>query len=72
MQLCLTNLSVILEIDPDVISLDFFFQSQRLQNFMAGKNDSLLQVEEIFRVYDNSKYLDGNVRWVLFILAEDI
>ena len=27
-------------------------------------------IEEIVRIYANSKYLDRNVRWVLFILAE--
>ena len=36
--------------------------SQRL-NFqgMSVKNDSLLQIEEIVRIYANSKYLDRNV-----------
>ena len=37
---------------------------------MSAKNDCLLQIEEIVRIYANSKYLDRNVRWVLFILAE--
>ena len=37
---------------------------------MSAKNDFLLQVEEIVRIYANSKYLDRNVHWVLFILAE--
>ena len=37
---------------------------------MSAKNDSLLQIEEIVRIYANSKYLDRKVRWVLFILAE--
>ena len=36
---------------------------------MSAKNDSLLQIEEIVRIYANYKYLDRNVRWVLFILA---
>ena len=54
MQFCLTKLSVNLEIDPYVISLDA----------------SLLQIKEIVRIYANPKYLDRNVRWVLFILAE--
>ena len=41
--------------------------SQRLQIFkgMSAKNDSLLQIDEIVRIYANSKYLDRNVRWVL-------
>ena len=39
---------------------------------MSAKNDSLLQIEEIVRIYANSKYLDKNVRRVLFILAEYI
>ena len=38
---------------------------------MSAKNDSVLQIEEI-RIYANSKYLDNNVQWVLFILAEYI
>ena len=74
MQLCLTKLSVILEIDPYVISLDFFSMEkllQRLQIFKA-RNYSLIQIEEIVRIYADSKYLDRNVRWVLFILAEYI
>ena len=77
MQLCLTKLSVILEIDPNVISLDFFFFffNEKIiaatSNFqgMPTKNDSLLQIEEKVRIYANSKYLDRNVRWTLFILA---
>ena len=37
----------------------------------VSKNDSMLQIEEIVRIYSNSKYLDRNVPWVLlFILAE--
>ena len=36
---------------------------------MSAKNDSLLQIEKVVRIYANSKYLDRNVRWVLFILA---
>ena len=39
---------------------------------MSAKNDSLLQIEEIVRIYANSKYLDRNVPWVLYILAEYI
>ena len=31
----------------------------------SAKNDSLLQIEEIVRIY---KYLDRNVRWLLSIL----
>ena len=74
MQLCLTKLSVILEIDPYVMSRDF--SNERIiaatSSFqgMSAKNDSLLQIEEIVRIYSNSKYLDRNVRWVLFSLAE--
>ena len=74
MQLCLTKLSVILEIDAYVISLDF--SNERIvavtSSFqgMSAKNDVLLQMEEIVRIYSNSKYLDRNVRWVLFILLE--
>ena len=64
MHLCLTKFSVILEIDPYVISLDFFSMkelSPRLQG-MSAKNDSLSQIEEIVRISANSKYLDKNVR----------
>ena len=45
---------------------------KELSNFqgMSARNDSLLQIEEIVRIYANSKYLDGNVQWVIFILAE--
>ena len=39
---------------------------------MSAKNDSLLQIKEIVRLYANSKYLDRNVRLVLFILTEYI
>ena len=41
---------------------------------MSAKNDSLLQIEEILvvKICANSKYLERNVRWVLFILAEYI
>ena len=76
MQMCLTKFSVILEIDPYVISLDFF--NERIitatSNFhgMSAKNDSLLQIKGIVRIITNSKYLDRNVRWVLFILADYI
>ena len=74
MQMCLTKLSVILKIDPYVISLDFFnkriIAATSNSQGMSAKNDSLLQIEEIVRIYFSSKYLDRNVRWVLFILAE--
>ena len=36
---------------------------------MSVKNDSLLHIEEIVRIYTNSKYLERNVQWVLLILA---
>ena len=39
---------------------------------MSAKNDILLKIEEIVIIYANSKYLDRNVRWILFILAEYI
>ena len=54
----------------------FFFFNERIVaatsnvQGMSAKNDSLLQIEEIVRIYANSKYLDRNVRWVHFILAE--
>ena len=76
MQLCLTKLSVIMEIDPYVISLDFFNEGiiAATSNFqgMSAKNGSLLHIKEIVRIYANSKYmyLDRNVRWVHFIFAE--
>ena len=75
MHLCLTKLSVILEIDPYVISLDFLFNEQIISatsnwQGMSAKIGSLLQIEEIIRICANSKYLDRNVQWVLFILAE--
>ena len=38
----------------------------------SAKNDSLLQIKEIVTIHANSKYLDRNVQWVLFILAEYI
>ena len=78
MQLCLTKLSEILEIDPYVISLNFIFCNERIiaatSNFqgMSAKNGSLLQIKKIVRIYANSIHLDRNVRWVLFILAENI
>ena len=59
------------EIDPYVISLDFFSMkelSKQLQIFKACQ--PLLEIEEIVRIYANSKYLDRNVRLVLFILAK--
>ena len=74
MQLYLTKLSVILEIDPYVMSLDFC--NERIiaatSNFqsMSAKNDSLSQIDKVVRIHSYSKYLDRNVRWVLFILAE--
>ena len=60
MQVCVTKFSVILEIDPYVISRDFFsmkeFSIAATSNFqdMSAKNDSLLQIEEIVRIYANS------------------
>ena len=79
MQLCLTKLIVILEIDPYVISLDFlFFFDERIiaatSNFqgMSEKNDSLLLIKEIHvaRIYTNSQYLDRNYdRYFLFGLS---
>ena len=49
MQLRLTKLSVILEIDPYVMSLVFFNERiiAETSNFqgMSAKNDSLLQIE---------------------------
>ena len=39
---------------------------------MSAKNDSFLQIKEMVRIYSNSMYLDRNVRWVLYILAEYI
>ena len=55
MQLCLTKLSVILEIDPYVISRDFFNEriiaATSYFQGMSAKNDSLLQIEEIVRIY---------------------
>ena len=74
MQLCLTKLSVILEIDPYVISLDFFSMkalSQRLQIFKACQHASLLEIKES-ELNAISRYLDRNVRWVLFNLAKYI
>ena len=72
MRLCLTKLSVILEIDP---YHSIFFNERiiaAISNFqgMSSKNDSLLLIKEIVRIYANSKYLDRNVRCLLFILAE--
>ena len=77
MQLCLSKLNAILEVDPYVISLNFFFNERIIattSNFqgMSAKNDSLLQMKEIVRINANSKYLDRYVQWVLFILAEYI
>ena len=75
--MCLTKSIVILEIDPYVISLDLFFDERIIaatSNFqgMSAKNDSLFQIKEIVSIYANSKNLDRNVRWVLFILAAHI
>ena len=58
MQLCLTKLSVILEsesFNEIIIAATSNFQG------MSAKNDSLLQIEEITRIYASSKYLDRNV-----------
>ena len=74
MQMCLTKLSVILEIYPYVISFDFF--NERIiaatSNFqgISEKNDSLLQIEEIVRIY-SSIWIEMN-DWYFFILAEYI
>ena len=62
--------------DPYVISLDFFNEriiagTSKFQG-VSAKNDLSLQIEEMVRIYANSKYLDRNVRWILFILAEYI
>ena len=78
MQLCLTKLIVILEIDSYVNDITRFFSmkelSQRLQIFsgISAKNDALLKMKEIVRIYASSKCLDRNVRWVLSIQAEYI
>ena len=74
MHLCLTKLSVILEIDPYVISLNFFFNERIIaatSNFQ-GMSARIISYYRIVRIYANSKYLNRNVRWVLFILAEYI
>ena len=74
MQLCHTKSSVILEIDPYVISIDLFNERSiaATSNFqsISAKNDSLLQIDEIVTINANSMYLDRNVLWVLIILAE--
>ena len=61
MPLCRTKLSVILEIDTYVISLDFFngriIAATSSFQGMSAKNDFLLQIEEIVGIYSNSKYL---------------
>ena len=63
MQLCLTKLCVILEIDPYVISPDFFNERIITATFnfqgMSAKNDSLLQIEGIMSVAagDRTHYL---------------
>ena len=60
------------------MSYHLIFSNERIiaatSNFqgLSAKNDSLLQIEEIVRIYAISKYLDRNVQWVLFILAEYI
>ena len=56
MQLCLTKLRVILEIDPYVMSLHFFFNERIIAaspkfKGMSAKNDSVLQIEELVRIY---------------------
>ena len=63
MQLGLTKLSVILEIDPYVIYHSIFFNERIIaatSDFqgMSAKNDSFLQIKVIVRTYANSKYLD--------------
>ena len=68
---------MILEIDPYVISLSFFFNERIIaatSNFqgMPAKNDSLLQKEEIVRIYANSKYLDEMYDGHFFIFPEYI
>ena len=37
-----------------------------MQFLKVRVNDSLLQIEEIVKIYANSMYLDGHVRWVLY------
>ena len=51
-----------IKIDPYVISLNekIIAVTSNFQN-MSRKNDSLLQIKEIVRIYANSKYLDRNV-----------
>ena len=71
MQSCITKLSVILEIDSIFINERIIAATSNFQG-MSAKNDSLLQIEEIIRIYANSKYLDRNITWILFILAEYI
>ena len=73
MQLCLTKLSGILEIDPYVIPLDFFKERiiAATSNFqgMSAKNNSLLQIEEIVSIYSNAKYLEMYDGYFLFWLS---
>ena len=65
MQLCLTKLSVILKIDPYVMSLDVF--SMKASNFqvMSAKNDSLLQIEKLVIIY-SSIWIKMNDGYFLF------
>ena len=70
MQLCLTKLSVILEIDPYLISLDFFLWKNYRSVFKFLRQRIILYYrEKKDRIYANFKYLDRNVRWVLSTLA---
>ena len=72
MQFCLTKLSVILEIDPYNFYSIFF--NERIiaatSNFqgMSEKNDSLLQIEEIVRIYSSS-WIEMNDGYFLFWLS---
>ena len=74
--LCLIKLSVILEIKPLSYHPNFFNErvipaTPHFQG-MSAKNDYSFQKEKMVRIYANSKYLDRNVRWVLFTSAEYI
>ena len=55
---------------PSIFSIERIIAGTSSFQGMSAKNDSVLHIEEIVRIYSNSKYLDRNVRWVLFILAE--
>ena len=55
-----------------MISLDFVFNERIIETTssfhgLSAKNDSLLQIEEIVRIYANSRYLVRNVQWVLLV-----